>query len=104
MTTVSKTFTATGDGTNLAVKQGDKFTYQVSGTFSGTVLLQRSVTSGQSWETTNTFTAISGPTTVIAVGSTQGAHIWFRFICSAFVSGSIVTSIAAPFILLISNS
>ena len=89
--TVSKNFTATGAGGSLSVKVGDSFTYDVSGTFVGTVVLQRSVTGGASWETVTSKTSTaSGNVTVESSGSSQ---VSYRFICSSYTSGTITTTI-----------
>ena len=93
MSTVTNTFTAVGDGAVLSVKQGDAFNFAVSGTFVGTVLLQRSETNAVTQETIETITAITSSTKLKVEGATQGAHVQFRFICSAFTSGSIVTTL-----------
>lgn len=88
--TVSKSFTAIGAGPSLSVKVGDSFTYSVSGTFSGTVYLQRS-TNGFTWSTVATATG-SASGTVIA-SSDNANQVQYRFWCDAYVSGTIVTTL-----------
>lgn len=91
MATVAKSFTAVGAGTGLAVKHRDSVSYSVSGTFVATVVFERSQNGGASWQAVATATgAASG--TVLVENPDQGQSI-FRFRCSAFTSGTIVTSI-----------
>jgi len=87
--TISKSFTATGASGDLSVKVGDSFTYAVSGTFVGTVVLQKS-TNYFTWETVATATG-SASGTVIAESSNSNQVI-YRFFCTAYTSGTIVTS------------
>lgn len=54
MPSVSMTGTQTGAG--IVVKPGEVFTFDVTGTFTGTVVLERRLT-GQGWETIRTTTA-----------------------------------------------
>lgn len=87
--TISKSFTATGAGGDLLVKVGDSFTYSVSGTFVGTVVLQKS-TNYFTWETVATATG-SASGTIIA-SSDNANQVFYRFWCDAYTSGTIVTS------------
>ena len=41
MATISKSFTAVGNGNYISAGHGSSFTYDVSGTFVGTVVLKR---------------------------------------------------------------
>lgn len=94
-TTMSTSFTAVGSGNALAVKVGDKFSYAVSGTFSGTVVLYQSVTNGASWEQVSGVSAITGSASgTVEVQSNKASSVLFRFTCTAYTSGTIVTSIA----------
>lgn len=94
MATVSASFTATGNGTAFSVRVGDKFTYSVSGTFVATVVLEKSETAGSSWATViNTATAADSGT-LVAEGKTVGAHVQYRYRCSAFTSGTAVCALA----------
>lgn len=88
--TVSKDFTAVGNGTSFSVKVGDSFSYNVSGLFVGTVVLQKSETGGATWETVTTLTS-PGYGEVLAE-SRGGNQVAYRFICSAFTSGTISTT------------
>lgn len=89
--TVSKSFTATGEGGSLSVKVGDSFTYAVSGTFVGTVVLQRS-TNSFTWSTVTSATS-SASGTVIA-SSNNANQVTYRWFCTDYTSGTIVTSMA----------
>lgn len=92
MSTISKSFTATGFGASLAVKHQDSYSYAVSGTFVGTVVLEKSANGGQTFEPLLTFTT-AGSGTVMAENKNAGSSL-FRFECTAFTSGTIVTSVA----------
>lgn len=87
---VSKSFTATGAGGVLSVKTSDSFTYSVSGTFAGTIVLQKSETGGQTWETVASSTAATSGT--VLVESRASNQVMYRFFCSAYTSGTIVTT------------
>ncbi len=90
--TVSASFTAVGNGGQLFVRYLDNITYSVSGTFSGTVVLERTRDNGLSWEyVLSSSTSASG---TIRVETPAREPAVYRFRCSAFVSGTIVTSIA----------
>lgn len=90
-TTMSTSFTALGSGNALAIGHKKLFNYAVSGTFSGTVILESSSSAGTSFEPVMSFTAAASGT-LIAMSPNE-APIQFRFRCSAFTSGTIVTSI-----------
>lgn len=96
MSAVSKSFTAVGVGQGLSVKHGDSFAYSISGTFVGTVILEHSVGGVDAWIPMNpaiSATAAASGNVVVSLPD-QGAAL-FRFRCSAFTSGTIVTSITA---------
>ena len=94
MTTVSTNFTAVGVGSALVLnRRGKTVDYSISGTYAATFEVQRALTPDlKAWET------IVGPT-----ASTNGTHTGqvisrsendaFRVICSAFTSGTMVTSL-----------
>lgn len=89
MATVSKSFTAVGNGNLIFIRSKEKFTYDVSGTFVGTVRIGRSTDGGQSWK------EVAGPFTAAASGTVVNdgldtAH--YLFVCTAYTSGTIVTS------------
>jgi hypothetical protein len=90
MATMSVSFTATGNGGAIAIKRGEKFTYEVSGTFVGTWVLESSESLG-SWTQVATGTAAGSGT--VEVASAGSGELHYRFRCSAFTSGTIVTEI-----------
>lgn len=92
ISTVSKSFTAVGVGTGLAVKHGDKFTYAVSGTFVGTVVLEYTRDGGASFQSSGISATGAASGTVFVETPDLGAAN-YRFRCSAFTSGTIVTSL-----------
>ncbi len=85
MATYSKSFTALGASEEVTVDKGNSVTYAVSGTFVGTWQLQRCTGKGFMVLATGTG---SGSGTV-----TAERNIRLRFTCSAFTSGTIVTSV-----------
>lgn len=92
MATVSKSFTAVGVSAHLLVAEQASFTYDISGTFVGTVVLERTLDGGQSFEVITTKTAAASGT--IMVESNARGLVNYRFRCSAYTSGTIVTSMA----------
>lgn len=88
--TISKSFTAVGNGLELYVRHGDSFTFSVSGTFAGTVVLERSLNGGISWEPIRTKTAADSGLIIVEVAN--GSSAIYRYRCSAYTSGTIVTS------------
>lgn len=93
MATASKSFTAVGLGTQLFVRHKDSFTYSVSGTFVGTVELKRSVNGGVSYESTG-ISATAAASGTVLVEVPDGSAAIYLFQCTAFTSGTIVTSLA----------
>lgn len=93
MATVATSFTAVGEGNKLFVRKGTTFTYAVSGTFVGTVRLERSLDGGSTWErlAITASDAASGQFESNIPVQPNDAH--YRFFCSAFTSGTIVTSL-----------
>lgn len=92
MSTANKSFTAVGTGPILHVRRGESFTYDLSGTFSGTAVLERSRTGGAAWETLVTATAAASGT--IVNESPDSSSEWYRWRCTARASGTLVTSLA----------
>lgn len=87
--TVAVSFTGSTSGSELHLKHGDSFTYAVSGTFSGTAVLEYSNDGGYSWvNVLTTTTATSG--TIRGVFPDRGSRN-YRFRCTAYTSGTIVT-------------
>ena len=91
MTTISKSFTATGSGASINIKGGDSFTYAVSGTFVGTVQIEESFDGGATWHTIGISATGSASGTFIV--APKIAHSLYRFTCTAYTSGTIVTSL-----------
>lgn len=89
-TIINKSFTAVGSGALLYVANVLKFSYSISGTFVGTVLLERSVNGGASFEPLLSFTDVASGVVQPFYEAHGGVH--YRFRCSAFTSGTIVTS------------
>jgi hypothetical protein len=93
MASVSNSFTAVGNGTEHPLRKGDSFTYSVSGTFVGTVILEHSDNGGVAWKSALSADLTAADSGVVEVdygGSNAGLY---RFRCSAFTSGTIVCSI-----------
>lgn len=98
MTSVAKSFTAVANGQEMLVRHGEFFNYSLSGTFVGTLLLQKTTDGGQNWETLLTKTAAANGKLLI---ENQGrSHCNVRWRCSAYTSGTAVTSVSdAPNVL-----
>jgi hypothetical protein len=90
MATLSKSFTAAGNGTGLSIVPDDKMTYDVSGTFVGTVVLERTLDAGATWTTITSATGAASGT----IHNQEAKTATYRFRCSAFTSGTIVTALA----------
>lgn len=88
---VLKSFAAVGVGPELFVAHAASFTYDVSGTFVGTVLLQQADRGG--WLTLATVTGVASGTVVVDARNKARARV--RFLCTARASGTIVTSLTA---------
>lgn len=94
--TISKTFSSAIAGDPLLVRSGDTFNWAVSGTFAGTWVLEGSP-DGKNWgplPNSNHSSSLIG--TMAKSGSFKnefGMTINVRFRCSAYTSGSMVTSI-----------
>lgn len=90
--TISKSFTAVGAGQSLRVAHGKKFSYALSGTFSATLVLERSYDNFQSIETVvSGLTGAASGTLLHEHPAGQAAQ--YRFRCAAFTSGTAVTSL-----------
>lgn len=92
MATASKSFTATGNGTQLLVRSGALFSYAITGTFVGTVILERTRDGGITWEVLATKTAPASAT--LLCETPDGGPAVHRFRCSAYTSGTIVTTLS----------
>lgn len=86
---VSKSFTAVGLGPELVVRNGESFSWDLSGTFAATLKLEQFLKGGWTVLQSKT-TATSGTETI----DTQGKpSTRVRFRCSAFTSGTAVTAL-----------
>lgn len=93
MVTVAASFTEVGAGNQLLVPHKSGFTYDISGTFTGTWVIQKSENGGKTWETYATGTAAASATITSSV-SQFGGPAQYRAACTAYTSGTIVTSLA----------
>lgn len=90
MTTISKTFTATGTSPSLLIPSPTTTAvYTLSGTFVATIALEYTLTGGQSWINVATLSATVTSAIFVPV---NGAT--YRFNCTAYTSGSAVISLA----------
>lgn len=88
--TVSKSFTTHSSGSAaLYVRPGDSFSYSVSGTFVGTVVLQKSRDGANFSQVGSAITGAASST----IKNDSGAAYAFRVYCSTHTSGTIVTSL-----------
>lgn len=94
MSTVSKSFTALGAGDPIFVRAGTTLNYDVSGTFVGTVRLERSIDGGASWTHLPITATGSASGSLVSVIPVQPNDAVYRFSCIAFTSGTIVTSLS----------
>ncbi len=93
--TVSKTFTThTQVSAALLVYGGETFTFNVSGTFVGTVKLQKSL-NGSAWE--NVISTNAAYSRTIYADAGKGQREYYRVFASTHTSGSIVTAIQCAF-------
>lgn len=95
--TASTSFTSASNGSVLLLYPGESMTYTVTGTFVGTVLIEKAL-DGTNYRSISISTANnSGGTftgTAYADSPTQGRPIFYRFRCSAYTSGTAVTTLA----------
>lgn len=88
----SGTFTATGVSASIAIKHGDFLSYAVSGTFAATLVVEKSVNGGASWE--QTFSSVTAAASVnLPVELPGGGQALFRFRCTSFTSGTVAYTI-----------
>jgi hypothetical protein len=90
MATISKSFTAVGSSDQLLVRNGDSFTYDLSGTFVATLRLQVSGNGGLSWENVTEVTAATSGS-VLNESRDQAPRV-YRWNCTPFTSGTAVTT------------
>lgn len=90
ITTISSSLGAVGNGSIMLIKRGSEFAYDVSGTFVGTWILEVGAKNADSWVQVATGTSSGSGSITVSVG-TENNHVRYRFRCSAYTSGSIVT-------------
>jgi hypothetical protein len=89
MSATAKSFTAVGDGLELVAPVGATLGYAVTGTFVGTVLFEQLVRA--SWVTLVTASSVTRGT--FTAESSESRRARYRFRCSAYTSGTIVTTL-----------
>lgn len=89
MATINKSFTALGNGKFILLNKGETFSYSVSDSFVGTVVLEYSHNGGLTWILEKTITVVESAVIKAKVSASQKS--WYRFRCSEFTSGTIVT-------------
>ena len=94
MTTINATFGSVTAGPLTLVKSGQTIKYSLTGTFVGTLQLVKSGTGGNTWDILLTRTMASGDTLIIENKDTGDALVGWR--CTAYTSGSAITSITNP--------
>lgn len=88
MPTVAKTFSAADQvSATFLLTKGQTGTYVITGTFVGTLKLERSINGGTSWEPVSSFTTTASSTILYDEGA-------YRFRCSAYTSGSPAITLA----------
>ena len=92
MATVSKSFTAVGVSAELLVRSGEQFTYAVSGTFVGTVVVESSNNGGLAYTPLVSATGSASGTVIVEDSARQNVRVRVR--CSDYTSGTIVTALA----------
>lgn len=90
--TITTNFTGTTSGAQLFLRDKDSYTYSVSGTFVGTVVLERTQSGGLTWELVLATSSASSGT--VQVDTKDGGAATYRFRASAYTSGTIATSLA----------
>lgn len=92
MTTVSTSFTSATAGLPILIRHGDQFTYDLSGTFVGTLKLQKTTSGGASWDVISSHTTTASGT--VKNEDSGGADILVRWECTAYTSGTAVAVVA----------
>jgi hypothetical protein len=87
--TTTESFTATGNGSEHAVRRGETLSWDVSGTFVGTVVLEQYVRNNWS-----PIASAAAPASGTVLADCNERMARYRFTCSEFTSGTIVAEIA----------
>lgn len=87
MATQSTNFTSATAGPTLFIRAGDEFSYSLSGTFSASMVLEKSSCAGASWDRVlATSSAVSG----VLKNEERNAAIFIRWRCAQYTSGTAV--------------
>ena len=92
MAIISDSFTAIGAGASILLNKGESFDFSVAGTFVGTVVIEYSHTGGQTWVFVEEISAVDSGNIKAVTSAVKNARYSFR--CSAFTSGTIVTTLS----------
>ncbi len=88
---MSTSFTGTGNGPHVIAGSGDTLTYELSGTWVATMVLEKSTSGGLAWSTVATKT--SNTDIDFLVETSDLGDAWYRWRCSAFTSGTVVSDL-----------
>lgn len=92
MTTISTSFTSATVGLPIHIRHGDEFTYDLSGTFAGTLKLEKTTSGGASWDVISSHTTTASGT--VKNEDSGGADMLVRWECTAYTSGTAVAVVA----------
>ena len=93
MASTSDSLTGTGGGSLLLLRHGEEYTYDISGTFVGTVRIERTQDGGNSYTAVSDDFTSTGSGTLLAETPDRG-QAQYRFNCTAYTSGTIVVVLA----------
>ena len=90
---IDSNFTSVGEGNPIQLIRDDKFSYSISGTFVGTVILEQSTDGGASWvQVGDPFSAPDSSTRTVSYGGSRSGI--YRFRCIDYTSGTIETNLS----------
>jgi hypothetical protein len=98
MSSVAKSFTAVGTGSQIVAQPGDLVTYDVSGSFVGTVVIEQWCGGGSTaWVPLVSLTAPSAGTVRVEPPANlpSALPLGYRVRCAAYTSGTIATVLSA---------
>lgn len=93
MSVVSNAFTAIGNGSQILVSHGQTFTYQVTGTFVGTWIIEKSFNGGTNFVQIATGTGVNAAPISVLIESPDRANTLIRARCSAYTSGTMTVAL-----------